>query len=274
MILTERQFTSEMRQQHLIHAAETWNTDINTILKYEEKFHRIQYIPLDSALDSIPEEFANFFFENSTVNSSHFEDYDKLYYGMYKKHTTDFNTKHSIPNKELSSFDLHDIHTEMMKSITEGLPFDKINSYTILSNNKPVPKHRDYYYYLSLPISFRVVLYNENTVNTQTFYDYIPTNEKLEKDKFIDFDSEVWDNGYTGRTAVYDWNSSPFFTYNNLTIKHGADKIADKRKIVMVVKMTNVINWDKFDDLIQRSAKRFKNDGFFTDKPLEEYVDL
>ena len=272
--LTEKEFISKKRLEHLEHAKNVWNIDIEKIKQLEKKYGYIQYLPIDADIENVPNELIDFFFTNSKFARSNHKNYDNLWKGLFKENKLDLNTNESIKNKNESLFDLEEMFRDFFNQLLDALPYKKLESYSFISNQRDVNSHKDYCYMIGLPISFRCVIYNNGSSFTNSFYDYIPTGEGKNFKNLEEATTEHWNDGYTGKMVSHYTNISRFYAYNNLTVKHDAKKYDNQEKILFIPKVYNPIDWDKFDDMISKSIAKNSNSAMITDNPLETYVNL
>jgi len=261
---SEKQFLKEVHEQHLHDASKTWSDDPIKIREMIEKYHHVQYAPIDTSKIDVPQDFVEWFFNSAKLNSCPFPNFDKTWLSVYKKADYDFKYHGTAQNKDQSYYpNIKDMFVYLFEQLEEQLPYRSLESFNISSNVKDVMLHRDPFYLISLPISYRVMLYDENTEGTYNHVQYRPTDEVLEFKDDAYVDHECFGNGVLGNSATHNPANGQCFTYNNFTIKHSADKHEDKKKILFIPRMSNPIDWDKFEEQIQRSIEKYKNSILF-----------
>jgi len=269
---SEKQFLKQLHQKDLLKAGETWNDDPVKIQEMVKKYHHVQYTPLISKKIEVPQEFVDWFFEHAQLNSNPFPDFNHTWLSVYKKADYDFQYHGTAKNKDLSHYpDIKEMYVYLFDQLEDILPYKSLESFNISSNVKNVVLHRDPLLLISLPISFRVMLYDENTVGTYHHVQYRPTNEVFEFNDNDYVDQGSFRNGVLGKSTIHDPKNGPFFTYNNLTVKHSADKHDNAKKILFIPRITNPIEWDKFEELMDKSLKKYKESCMLDDLPLSDY---
>lgn len=271
---SEKQFLEEMHEKHINDASKTWNQDSVKIREMVEKYHHVQYTPIDTGNIDVPQDFVDWFFDSAKLNSCPFPIWDKNWLSVYKKADYDFSYLGSAQNKDLSLYpDIKDMFVHLFEQLEEQLPYEKLESFNISSNVKDIILHRDPFYLISLPISYRVMLYDENTEGTYNHIQYLPTDEVIEFKDDAYIDHESFRNGVFGKSAMHQPENGQSFVYNNFTTKHSAAKHEDKKKILFIPRMSNPIEWDKFEEQIQRSMEKYKDSILLDDKKLEDYFE-
>jgi hypothetical protein len=121
---------------------------------------------------------------------------------------------------------------ELFDQIAEYFPVNSLNNFNIWSSIADIPSHRDDSLILDLPVSFRIMLHNSNDTSTLTITHQNNTQEL---------------------SIPINTNS---FTWNNLRVTHGST--LQKPKILFIFGDTLMIDWIKYDQLIEKSISKYK----------------
>lgn len=140
-------------------------------------------------------------------------------------------TKHLVPE-----FDLE--FPEIKQQVLEYFPIKQMAGLVIWSNNKSIPEHRDHAAALDLPISFRVMLEDENPESTM----------------------EVCENslepfGYDEYFRLPRLPETNSFGWNNLRTMHRSSFDPLHRKWLMILHCS--VKEKEFEDLMERSIAKF-----------------
>ena len=108
--------------------------------------------------------------------------------------------------------------------------------------------HRDDSYYFDTPLSFRLMIHDENPQPTLFFLDR--HNKK----------------------HYPDWSKTNSFVFNNLRLRHGSNYDPNYRKCIFVF-WRYVLDIKKYRDLLERSISKFQDKLIVDTSPTSNYID-
>ena len=167
-----------------------------------------------------------------TYGESNFESID-LYEGESPNNVWSSNP---YPNFKIEFKDFYD-------QLMDQLPFKRITACSFWSSTKLISPHRDQTVFVDLPLSFRVMLYDNNPEETLWVKECLPGEFSFDqpKDKFI-------------LPRIADTNS---FAWNNLRVIHGSDRVPEYFKILLIINFVD-IDWFKYYRLLERSVELYQ----------------
>jgi len=170
--------------------------------------------------------------QGNTYGESNFESVD-LYEG---ESPNIFWSSNPYPNFKIEFKDFYD-------QLMDLLPFKKITTCSFWSSTKLISPHRDLTVFVDLPLTFRVMLYDNNPEETLWVKECLPGEFSLDQpnDKFI-------------LPRLADTNS---FAWNNLRVVHGSYRVPEYFKILLIFNFVD-INWFKYYQLIERSVEIYQ----------------
>lgn len=244
--------------------------EVNRINRLENQYGKYLLMPFDAHV-KIPDDFATWYFStaketqrntNKRGSNNHRSAHSGL--GNQPGGTTWVNisgapetydhTSSGLTKNIVNDFKL--IWPQLWEDLMDSLPYESLDYWTIWSSVRPVRAHRDRSYFLDIPIDFRVNLYDENDKNTLYVFENSPTDQQ--GDLFYlnkDFESNVW-------------------AWNSLRLQHGSDYVG-KKKILFIPNIRNPINWDKYEEMLEQSVKKYHNNDstFKSTKSIGEFVE-
>lgn len=156
-------------------------------------------------------------------------------------------TKHLVPE-----FDIE--FPEIKQQVLEYFPIKHLAGLVIWSNNKSIPEHRDHAAALDLPISFRVLLEDENPDSTMEVCEN-PLNP---------FEY----NEYFRLPRLPDTNS---FGWNNVRTIHRSSFDPVHRKWLMILHCS--VKEKEFADLMERSIGKYQQHAKVSNLSFENFFD-
>lgn len=232
------------------------------ILKCEQRWSQLLYTPL-----AIPK------FYDEALPEWYFKNAKPVY--KIKKDVATDNVGHSgfisvnvypdgAPKETGSVWTIND-HSEwiykfpkMYQQIMDTLPFKKIKSFQMWSSTHRVAAHTDHSVFIDCPLSFRIMLYDENPVPTLALQESLPDDSwDINRPFFCEFPEET--------------NS---FVWNNLRTKHGSRHDSKNRKILAIIQNVD-IDWIKLDQLLDKSESAFdKKYQLKSHRPITDFINL
>lgn len=143
----------------------------------------------------------------------------------------------------------------LWQQFNELLPFDDILSLTLWSSFKEFKEHRDPGELIDIPMSIRIMLYDENPEETLYIYDN-PT-KPYECEPIIQLPRSPGTNSRA---------------WNNLRVKHGSIYNPKYKKIMGIV--TGLVSPEKYEKLMNDSINIYKDDCIVSKYALENYVNV
>ena len=241
-----------------------WN-HITEITRLENKFGNCLGIPLDIPKIEVPENFVNSYFEQAKYSFKKLPDIAGPTTLLSANRSTEASSFISIDSEKTSHSSIwtknfqQDFITEykdIFDQINEYLPLaSAIQSFTLWSSTQPVNFHRDDSSFLDLPTQFRVLLHlpteaSDTTLRLQTS---APNQQNC---------------NYFKITMPAETNS---MAWNNLRVVHGSTFTGHK-KILFIPTCPLNIDWKKYEDLLDRSIRKYRSFAFIDTYEKEHYI--
>lgn len=238
-----------------------YNPDLITT----ERWGNNCFVPLDIPRYDYPE-LVSWYFErakpvyklksdiaNSEYGFSNFDSVDVFIDDKIEDHVWSINPQQEF----LSRF------PNIVERIYKDFPLKSIRKFILWSSIKPVRFHRDHTKFVDYPGAFRIMLYDNNPIQTLRLAECLPDQYK---EREIE-EKEV----YTfSLPRLPDTNS---FAWNNLRVKHGSFFIKNFRKIILILDFYE-LDIKRYHDLMERSVKKYHEHLMISQKPLSNFVDL
>jgi len=126
--------------------------------------------------------------------------------------------------------------SKVYQQIMDTLPIKKIKHLQLWSSTSKVLPHTDHSVFIDCPLSFRIMLHDENLNPTLAVQESLPDNEwDFDRDFFCEFIDHT-------NTCVW----------NNLRTKHRSEYNPGHRKILAIIQNIDV-DWIKLDQILERS---------------------
>lgn len=143
-----------------------------------------------------------------------------------------------------------DLFPEVHEQIMEFFPFTSLDRLRIWSSIRRIPWHRDQTWFVDCPTSFRIMLYDNNPIQT------LKVRTKV--------------NGDFSLPRLNDTNS---YVWNNLRTEHGSNYVDKHRKILIILERYS-IDFNRYHDLIKRSVDKYHDYAMVDQRTLADYVDV
>jgi hypothetical protein len=231
----------------------------NPELLSTECWGKYSCVPLDIPRYNYPE-LVNWYFDkakpifklksdiaNSEYGMSNFNSVDVFVTDKVEEHIWSIN-----PQQEFLT-----LFPEVLERILKDFPIKSIRKFVLWSSHKNVRFHRDHTKFVDYPGSFRIMLYDENPIQTLSLDECLP-----------DQPSSLLNQFDIPRLA--DTNS---VAWNNLRVKHGSFFLQNFRKIILIIDWYE-LDVDRYHDLIERSVNKYKNSLMISNKNLNNFVNL
>ena len=146
---------------------------------------------------------------------------------------------------------------DFYNQLMDLLPFKKITACSFWSSTQLISPHRDQTVFLDLPLSFRVMLYDNNPQETLWVKECLPGKFSFDQpeDKFV-------------LPRLADTNS---FAWNNLRVIHGSDRVPEYFKILLIVNFAD-IDWFKYYKLLERSVDLYQEHALISSYSKENFL--
>jgi hypothetical protein len=145
---------------------------------------------------------------------------------------------------------------KMYQQIMDTLPFKKIQSLQMWSSTNRVAAHTDHSAFIDCPLSFRIMLYDENPGPTLALQESLPDDN--------------WDTARPFYCEVPEETNS--FVWNNLRTKHGSTHDPKYRKVLAIIQNGD-IDWIKLDRLLEKSTGAFDNRyQLLSSRPINDFI--
>lgn len=259
--MSQKENFTELRDQQL----KILNNNIITDL--EKKWGKLLYTPLDIPVIN-DELFSEWYFENAKpivktkpdvadpeIGYSSFVSVNVYRPGVSNSTISEWLAKSSAwtSNPQQEWFIKF---PKMYQQIMDTLPFNTIPNINMWSSTRQIDPHIDQTHFIDVPISFRIMVYDENPTTTLYTGECLPDTP--------------WDNNSSFYCKLPE--STNTFVWNNLRTRHGSLHDPRYRKILLIVNGFN-INWKQYDELLDRSVRKFGNKYCLTsNKHISEFI--
>lgn len=240
--------TSNLRQipQHLL----------SYIQNFEKQYGKYCYLPLDTPriYDS---KIVDWFFEHCRSITKLKPDVADTEYGysLFNSVNVCLDGKYMVQNpiwsdNQYPNFDKEFPH--FYQQMMDQLPLAKIPRFSFWNSTRPIAPHRDHSCLLDMPNSFRIMIYDENPVDTLYVYE----------------DAE----NFTGnKTYIKRYTGTNSFVWNNLRVVHGSDYTPGYRKILLLI--NNFIpDYRRYLECIENSVLKYAVDTLVSSRSLQDFV--
>jgi hypothetical protein len=225
----------------------------------EQKYGKYIFVPFD-----IPpirakniNDFSNWYLENCLHTTGP--------QGLHKSSNPDWSSI-TVHYQNENYFKLKEAFPEIIDLMQEHLPYTENNKIDLafMTNNYPVPSHRDHSnYFIDIPGSIRSFAYDDNPISNL----YLIENRKNKDRGEFNCDG-IPLKGF----AIPRLETTNTFSWNNLRAEHGSIKIGSHKKILCYYTNLNTMDWKRFDQLIERSIKKYYDQCFVSDKSLDYFI--
>lgn len=226
----------------------------------EKKWGKYCYVPLDIPKFENPE-VANWFFERCKpihkIKSDIAIQQVKYNYSM-------FNAVDVFDQEPLDGDyyiwevnpqqDFFKLFPEFYEKIKKEFPFDIIGRLIFWQSTGEIMPHRDQTEFLDFPHSFRILLHDTNPEPTLSLIEHVP-------DTPDDFSNEF---------VLPRLDNTNSFVWNNLRTKHKSIYIPGNNKIIILI--LGHVNKDRYDDLMERSIRKFDQYTFKSNLTLDNWI--
>jgi hypothetical protein len=229
----------------------------NPDLLSTEQWGKYCCVPLDIPRYDYPE-LVDWYFTLAKPISKLKPDVANQSYGVSSFDSVDVFVRGKIQNSVWSVNPQHDFLTlfpQVVERLYKDFPFKNINRLNIWSSNRRISYHRDQTEFVDYPGSFRIMLHDNNPVQTLNLGEVLPdasANEAFRK-FFI--------------PRLSDTNS---FVWNNLRTKHGSFFLPSFRKILLIIKYD--LDVEKYHELMERSVNKYRDNILISKKMLGDFV--
>jgi hypothetical protein len=147
---------------------------------------------------------------------------------------------------------------KVYQQIMDTLPIKKIKSLQMWSSTNKVAPHTDHSTFIDCPLSFRIMLYDENTSPTLALQESLPDSDwEVSRHFLCEFPEDTHS-----------------FVWNNLRTKHGSVYKPGYRKILAIIQNIDV-DWIKLDRLLDNSVSTFDTKyQLKSSRPITDFVNL
>lgn len=247
--MIERKFFTDRRKENL---------EVCPDLLETEKWGNHCLVPLDIPRLVFPN-LIDWFFQNSAPTYKIAKDIANNYTG-----STAFDAIDVLPTNEDEQADIwtlnirQDFMIDFKKEydqIMSYFPFKSISRIRFWSSTKNIMFHRDHTKFVDFPGAFRIILYDENPVQTLNLIHSLPDEPDEMSTSF----------------SIPRLETTNSYAWNNLRTKHGSIFVPGYRKIIIILDRYD-IDIDRYEDLLIRSIDRYQNDCLISSRQKNEYL--
>jgi hypothetical protein len=138
------------------------------------------------------------------------------------------------------------------QQMMDCLPLAQIPRFSFWNSTRPIEPHRDHSYLVDMPNSFRIMIYDENPIETLYVYE--------------NADDYNGDKKYVDRLA--ETNS---FVWNNLRVEHGSDYLSGYSKILLLIN-DFIPNYKKYREVMEKSISTYRDHLVVSAHQLEDFI--
>lgn len=226
------------------------------VLELEKDYGRYCFVPLDIPV-IFDEKIVDWFFEYKKSITKLKPDVadTKFGYSLFNSVNVCLDDRYKVANpiwsdNQYPSFkqDFPHFYQQMM----DYLPLAKIPRFSFWNSTSLIAPHRDHSCLLDMPTGVRVMVYDENPVDTLYFYE----------------DTESYKGRKTYISRITETNS---FVWNNLRVEHGSDYDVGYSKILLIIN-DFIPDYKKYRDLIDRSILKYADKLVISDNAIEDFI--
>ena len=219
-----------------------------------EQWGKYALLPLDIPRIEAPN-LVSWFFENATpVRKNKSESVVADVGGPPLFEAVDVTPTNRIDQPDAWDTNYHQeflsLFPEVYEQIMEYFPFTSLDRLRIWSSIRRVPWHRDQTWFVDSPTSFRIMLYDDNPIQT------LKVRTRI--------------NGDFSLPRLIDTNS---YTWNNLRTEHGSNYVPKHRKVLIILERYS-IDFNRYHDLMKRSVDKYHDYAMIDHRPLSDYVEI
>jgi hypothetical protein len=240
-------------------------------LKYDpelidiERWGKYCYVPLDIPRYNYPE-FVDWYFEKAKIIHKLKSDIAYHDYGMSNFDSVDVFLNNKVEDHIWSTNPQQDflkLFPDIVDRLYTDFPFKSIGRLNIWSSHRNVRFHRDHTKFIDHPSSFRIMMYDNNPVQTLSLTECLP-------DQYQEKEIEETEVYKFSIPRLPDTNS---FVWNNLRTKHGSFFIPNFRKIILIIDIYE-LDIKRYHDLMEKSIKKYHDHLIISNRNLNEFVNL
>jgi hypothetical protein len=146
---------------------------------------------------------------------------------------------------------------EIYSDIMKYFPFRHLGKIACWSSNKTVLWHRDNSRWTDHPSSFRIIIHDDNPVQTLHITEHRPDTKLDISNKF----------------SIPRLEETNSFAWNNLRLQHGSEFIPGHRKILLILDRYE-LDPDRYIDLMERSVKKYKDNILMSKYKITDFVNV
>lgn len=226
------------------------------VLELEREYGKYCYLPLAVPV-IFDEKIVDWFFNHKKAITKIKADVadDKYGYSLFNSVNVCLDERYQVKNpiwsdNQYPNFkqDFPHFYQQMMDS----LPLSQIPRFSFWNSTNKIAPHRDHSCLLDMPNSFRVMVYDENPVDTLYLYEEMPDS--------------IGDKKYVGKLP--ETNS---FVWNNLRVEHGSDYVPGYSKILLIIN-DFIPNYKKYRDVMEKSILTYADKILVSKKSITDFI--
>lgn len=241
------------------------NTNINQVreqhrelmMSMERKYGQYCYMPLDVPIIT-ESRLIDWFFDHCKKIVKLKPDVADTEYGysLFNSVNVCLDNRYQVNNPVWSDNQYPNFQNEFphfYQQMMDLLPLAQIPRFSFWNSTRPIAPHRDHTCMLDMPQSFRIMIYDENPVDTLYLW-------------------EDSDCGGGPKKYVQRLPHTNSYVWNNLRVEHGSDYQPGYRKILLLI--NNFIpKYQQYGDCIERSAATYSDALLHSTAQLHNFVD-
>lgn len=223
----------------------------------EKKYGKYLYVPLALPIFELPDKDRFFAWWNEKMQITKKLDDDAAMkgYGITPFETVDIVNE--IGNQWWESNNQKDSFIKefptLWQQFNDHLPLQKILRLTFWSSRHAIQEHRDSAEYVDMPVSFRIMLYDDNPEETLYVFD----------NPLKPFESEPAE-------MLKRAPGTNSFVWNNLRCKHGSVYNQGHKKVLAFA--VGIMDFEKYEELMERSVNTYKDYCITSKYSFENYL--
>jgi len=226
------------------------------ILELEREYGKYCYLPLAVPI-IFDDKIVDWFFESRKAITKIKSDVadQKFGYSLFNSVNVCLDERYRVNSPIWSDNDYPNFKQEFphfYQQMMDSLPLKEIPRFSFWNSTNRIASHRDHSCLLDLPNSFRVMIYDENPVDTLYLYE----------------DSEF---GTGEKTYVSRHDETNSFVWNNLRVEHGSDYISGYSKILLII--NNFIpDYQKYKNVIENSVSIYSDKILISENSIDNFI--
>jgi hypothetical protein len=228
----------------------------NEVLELEREYGKYCYLPLAVPV-IFDEKIVDWFFNHKKAITKIKADMadDKYGYSLFNSVNVCLDERYQVKNPIWSDNQYTNFKQEFphfYQQMMDALPLAQIPRFSFWNSTEKIWPHRDHSCLLDMPNSFRVMVYDENPIDTLYLY-------------------EETEDGPGKKIYVSKVAGSNSFAWNNLRVEHGSDFNPGYSKILLIIN-DFIPNYQKYRNVMEQSISTHRDKILLSQKVISDFI--